>query len=101
MRTYSVHVISRKRLREFADTHPDSEKALDAWYRIAKRARWTKLLDVQQVYPAAEAVGRFTVFNIRGNHYRLITAIHYPSQAIFIRAVLTHADYDKDGWKDE
>jgi mRNA interferase HigB len=96
-----VLVISRKRLREFAAEHPDSEKALDTWYRVAKTARWTKLLDVQEVYSAAESVGRFTVFNIRGNHYRLITAVHYPSQTIFIHAVLTHADYDKDSWKDE
>jgi len=101
MRTYPVHAISRKRLREFADTYPDCEKSLDAWYRIAKAARWSKLLDVQQVYSAAEAVGRFTVFNIRGNHYRLVTLIYYPGQTIFVRVVLTHADYDKDSWKDE
>ena len=96
-----MHVLSRKRLREFAAAHPDSEKALDAWYRVAKGARWTRLLEVRQVYPAAEAVERFTVFNIRGNRYRLMTAIHYPSQTIFIKAVLTHADYDKNRWKDE
>jgi mRNA interferase HigB len=96
-----VHVISRKRLRGFAAARPDSEKALDAWYRVAKGARWTKLLDVQEVYPATEAVGRFTVFNIRGNHYGLITIIYYPGQTIFVRAVLTHAEYDKSRWKDE
>jgi len=96
-----VHVISRRRLREFAAAHPDSEAALDAWYRVAKSARWTKLLEVQRVYPAAESAGRLTVFNIKGNHYRLITAIHYPSQTIFVRAVLTHAKYDRNRWKDE
>ena len=96
-----MHVISRKRLREFADEHPDSERSLDAWYRVAKRARWSKLLDVQQVHPATEAVGRFTVFNIRGNHYRLITLIYYPGQTILIRTVLTHRDYGKGMWKDE
>ena len=96
-----MHVISRKRLREFAAAHPDSEKALDTWYRIAKSARWKRLLDVQQAYPAAEAVDRFTVFNIRGNNYRLIAAIHYPSQTLFLRAVLTHAEYDKGNWKDD
>lgn len=96
-----MHVISRKRLREFATTHPDAENALDTWWRVAKGARWTKLIDVQQVYPAAEAVGRFTVFNIRGNHYRLIASIHYPRETIFVRAVLTHAEYSKDRWKDE
>ncbi len=94
-------MISRKRLREFSGAHPDSEKALDTWYRVAKGARWTKLLDVQKVYPAAEAAGRLTIFNIRGNRYRLITVTHYPSQTIFVRTALTHAEYDKDKWKHE
>ena len=68
---------------------------------MAKGARWTKLIDVQRVYPAAEAVNRFTVFNVRGNHYRIITVINYTGQIIFIWAVLTHAEYDKDKWKSE
>src|ERR1700679_288678 len=101
MRTYCVHVISRRRLRAFADTHPDCGKSLDAWYRLAKGARWSKLLDLQQGFPAAETAGKFTVFNIRGNHYRLITLIYYPGQTILVRMLLAHSDYHNDTWKDE
>jgi mRNA interferase HigB len=56
---------------------------------------------VQVFYPKAEAVGNFTVFNIRGNRYRLIASINYVQQVIYIKYVLTHAEYDKDGWKND
>ena len=94
-----MHVISRKALREFASVHPDSEAPLDAWYRIAKKAEWENLVQVREVYPHADPVGECTVFNIRGNRYRLICGIDYEGQVIYIRHVLTHKDYDRGGWK--
>jgi mRNA interferase HigB len=54
---------------------------------------------VRRTYSAAEAVGDYTVFNIKGNTYRLIARIEYRLQIIFVKAVLTHAEYDKDQWK--
>lgn len=59
------------------------------------------LLEVQAIYPKAEAVGNFTVFNIKGNNYRLIADIVYETQRIYIKYVLTHAEYDKDKWKND
>ena len=59
------------------------------------------MIDVQASYLNAEAVGNFTVFNIKGNHYRLIVDIVYPTQRIYIKYVLTHAEYDKDRWKND
>jgi len=56
-------------------------------------------MDVRRVYPSADAVGRFTVFNIKGNAYRLITEINYQTGRIFLRHVLTHAEYGRGGWK--
>lgn len=53
------------------------------------------------MYRSADAVGRWTVFNIRGNTYRLIVTIHYNRQKIYIRHVLTHAEYDRGDWKRE
>ncbi|MDZ8086065.1 MAG: type II toxin-antitoxin system HigB family toxin [Nostoc sp. DedQUE12b] len=53
------------------------------------------------LFPSADLVGNFTVFNISGNNYHLITYIDYQAQIIFIRAVLTHADYDKENWKND
>lgn len=94
-----MRVISRRRLREFWARHADAETALRAWYAVAKRVRWTNLDEIQQTYSSAEAVGRYTVFNIKGNTYRLITRIEYRLRIIFIKEVLTHAEYDKDKWK--
>lgn len=96
-----MRVISRKKLREFCKKHTDVCDALYSWYRVATKAQWQNLLDVQQTYPKAEAVGNFTVFNIKGNQYRLIVDLVYTSQRIYIKYVLTHAEYDKDEWKND
>lgn len=94
-----MHVISRRALKEFATVHSGAGVALDAWYRIAKAARCGNLIEVQMTFPSAEAVGELTVFNIKGNTYRLIARINYESGTLFIRAVLTHSEYDKGAWK--
>ncbi|MGK7913480.1 MAG: type II toxin-antitoxin system HigB family toxin [Synechococcus sp.] len=96
-----MHVISRPALRRFSRSHADAAGALDSWYKVASKATWKNLTEVQSDYPSSEAVGGFTVFNIKGNHYRLIISIDYPGQAIFIKYVLTHAEYDKDKWKND
>ncbi len=100
-----MHVITRKRLKDFAARHPDAGEPLNAWYRVVRRARWGNLRDVRVIYPHADAVkvasGRTaTVFNVAGNKYRLVTAIHYDRQRVYILAVLTHAAYSRDTWKD-
>ena len=95
-----MHVISRKKLREAATRHTDLCAPLDAWYRIAKKAKWKNLLNVRRVFPSADAAGKFTVFNIKGNAYRLITEINYQTGRMFLRHVLTHAEYGKEGWKE-
>ncbi|ELS47082.1 hypothetical protein C789_3125 [Microcystis aeruginosa FACHB-905 = DIANCHI905] len=68
---------------------------------IASKAEWKNLAEVQAVYSQAEAVGNFTVFNIKGNRYRLIVDIVYKDQVIYIKYILTHAEYDKDEWKND
>ena len=94
-----MRVISRRALRYFALGHANSDRPLDAWYKIAKAARWRNLAEIQRTWPSAEAVGELTVFNIKGNTYRLIARINYRNGTLFIRAVLTHAGYDKGNWK--
>jgi len=94
-----LHVISRKKLLEAAEVHSELAAPLDVWYRIARKARWSNLLEVRQVFPSADAVGKFTVFNIKGNAFRLITEINYRTGNVFLRHVLTHAEYGKEGWK--
>lgn len=96
-----MHVISRKALKEAVTRHADLEASLDAWYRSAKKARWQSLADIRKTYPHADVVGTCTVFNIKGNEYRLIVRINYRTGRVFIRHVLTHAEYDREGWKHE
>jgi mRNA interferase HigB len=94
-----VHIISRKVLKQFGARHPDAAAPLDTWYRIAKSAQWRSIAEIRKTYPQADAVDGFTIFNIAGNKYRLIVAIAYSSRAIFIRDILTHAEYAKERWK--
>lgn len=94
-----MHIISRKKLLEFSEQHPNAADALDKWYRVAKSAEWAHLTDVRKAFNSADVVGKWTVFNISGNHFRLITEINYARRKVFIRDVLTHAEYDRDDWK--
>ncbi len=94
-----MHVISRKRLLDAATRYSDLDIPLDVWYRVAKGAEWKSLAEVRQVFPSADAVGKYTVFNIKGNSYRLLVEINYRSGRLFVRRVLTHAEYDKGGWQ--
>lgn len=95
-----MHVISRRPLREFSSRHRDAEIPLNAWCRVAERSRWQSISELKQVYPSADLVGRHTVFNIKGNKYRLISRIVYRSQTLFVVAVLTHEEYDLGKWKE-
>ena len=94
-----MHIISRKSLRLFSAIHADAEAPLDTWYRATKAAQWRNLAELKLIFPSADLVGQFTVFNVKGNHYRLIAEINYRSGTIFVRHILTHADYDKGHWK--
>jgi mRNA interferase HigB len=96
-----VNVISQATLRAFWEKHPDAKGPLKSWYLTCRKARWQNLMDVKQVYPHADLAGRCTVFNIKGNHYRLITKIEYRIQRIYVKRVLTHAEYGAGRWKDE
>ncbi|MBX3729302.1 MAG: type II toxin-antitoxin system HigB family toxin [Candidatus Sumerlaeia bacterium] len=91
-----MHVISRRSLRAFWERHPDAEAALEAWFHEAKRAHWASSADIKARYGTASIIGsERVVFNICGNRYRLIVRVNYESQALFIRFVGTHKEYDK------
>lgn len=95
--TARVNVISYRKIREFILKHSDSDAALNAWYATARKAHWQNLAEVQQRYSHADLVGRYTVFNLNQNKYRLIARIVYRSQTIFIIDIFTHQEYDD--WK--
>lgn len=94
-----MHVITRKRLNEFAARHPQTRSALSQWYRLARNTRFQSFVDVRRTFPRADVVGKFTVFDIGGNKVRLIAAIHYNRGKLYIRYVLTHEEYDRGLWK--
>ena len=94
-----MNTISYKKIREFVRRYPESESPLHAWYKIAKKAAWQNLVAVRNDYPHADLVGRYIVFNIGGNKFRLVAEIHFESSLVLIRHVLTHAEYDKGKWK--
>jgi mRNA interferase HigB len=94
-----MHVIAKQKLRDFYRSQPQAKLQLEAWWKVAKLAKWADLVEVQKTFKSAEAVGRFTVFNVCGNKYRLIVHINYGWGRIYVRHVLTHAEYDKGRWK--
>jgi mRNA interferase HigB len=96
-----MHIITRKRLLEFAAKHSDCGTALESWYRIVKQTRFVSFAELRQTFPGADQVGNLTLFNIGGNKARLVTAIHYHTSWIYIRHVLTHKDYNRGTWKEK
>ncbi len=95
-----MHVISLKRIREFVSIHRDAKSPLAAWFKIANKASWQNFAELRRVYSSADVVGRYTVFNIAGNKYRLIARVRYQSQTLFIIAIMTHKEYDLGKWKE-
>lgn len=87
-------------MNEFAENHPDVKPALQHWYRLVKSRQFHSFVELRATFPSADQVGKLTVFNIGGGKARLIVAIHYNRQKVFIRAVLTHDEYDKGKWKE-
>jgi mRNA interferase HigB len=97
----TVHIISWKKLDDFISKHPNAESSLKSWYKIVKNTYFKDFNELRKVFNSVDQVGKLTVFNINGNHFRLITAIHFNRQKLFIRNVLTHNEYDKGKWKKE
>jgi len=94
-----MHVISRKALRTFWQRHPDSEEPLRLWHRLMTTTEFGSFAELRETFPSADRVDALTVFNIGGNKYRLITSIHFNRHKVYVRHVLTHAEYDLGNWK--
>jgi mRNA interferase HigB len=95
----AMHVITKQALVEFWAKHADAQAPLQAWYRIMESAVFKDFNALKSVFGNADYVDGLTVFDIGGNKYRLIAAIHYNRRKVYIRAVLTHRQYDRDNWK--
>lgn len=101
-----MRIITKRRILDYAKQHPNAAGNFSAWLTVASAAKWQSIVDVRKVLPHADLATAgsskiVTIFNIAGNHHRLITAIHYNTRSIFILKILTHADYSKDRWKND
>ena len=95
-----MHVITRKRLNEFAKQYPEMKTALAHWYSLVKHNDFSNFAELKAMFSSADQVGKLTVFNVGGNKIRLIAAIHYNRKRVYIRGVLTHAEYNEGKWKE-
>jgi mRNA interferase HigB len=98
-----VHVISQKALWEFATRHSDAAAPLRAWLKLVRSGCFQNLEDLKRVFASVEMVpvkGRnFYIFNIGGNKYRMVAVVHFNTQRLFVRHILTHAEYNMEQWK--
>lgn len=91
-----MRVISRRALREFGEKHADARVPLDVWYRIIRGRDYGSPHEVREDFPRASFLGAYrTVFDIGGNKYRLVVHMRYDLGRVYIREVLTHAEYDR------
>ena len=94
-----MHVISQKKIREAITRFPQHESALLSWHKLMKLSVFGDFATLRNTFPGVDKVGRLFVFNVAGNHLRIVTAVHFNRGKIYIRDILTHAEYDKGKWK--
>jgi len=94
-----MRVISKKPLREFWELHPESRPMLEDWLRKASQTEASSFPALRQTFGTADYVDGFTIFDLGGNRYRICAVIHYDKQRLYVRAVMTHAEYDRNAWR--
>jgi mRNA interferase HigB len=96
-----MRIVSRKAISEASDQHSEWGASLSAWYKIAKHADWRNFAEVRASWRNSDIVGPFVVFDISHNRCRLIATINYKWKMVYIRRILSHADYDQKEWHDD
>jgi mRNA interferase HigB len=101
-----MRIITKRRILDYAKQHPNAAANLSAWITVTTAAKGQSIVGVRKIFPNADLASvrsskTVTIFNIAGNHHRLIAAIHYNTRSLFILKLLTHAEYGKDRWKDD
>ena len=96
-----MRIVSRKAIRKASAEHGEWGASLNAWYKITKTADWKNFTDVRNSWKNSDVVGPFVVFDISHNRRRLIATIKYKWRMVYIRRILSHAEYDEKGWQRE
>ena len=89
-----MHIISKKFLKEFGQIHPEAAGPLEAWHRILESSSFQTFADLRHTFNSVDKVRGYFVFNLGGNKFRLVAAIHFNRQKLSIRDILTHEQYD-------
>ncbi len=92
-------MISKSGLLKLAAKCAGSEKDALGWYRVASKANWACFADVRQSISDADMIGEVLDFNLAHTRYRLITTVFFATREIYVKAVMTHKEYDRGGWK--
>ena len=90
-----MRVISNKALKLFAQAYPHADKPLQDWRKNIERNRFDSYADLKRKFTSVDKAGEYYVFDIAGNHYRLIAAIHFNTQTVYVREILTHTQYNQ------
>lgn len=96
-----MRIISEKRVREFWQQHPEAENVCREWIRIVRKADWNDFSDIRKTYNHADVYGGCVIFDVGGNKYRIIGKVAYGIKIVFIRAMLTHRQYDEKKWQSD
>ncbi len=93
-----MNVVSKSGLKRMIRQHPQAESELLAWYKASRSAFWKSLADVRSVFPTADLVSGVLIFNILRNDLRLIAVAAFKYQRLYLKALLTHKQYDRKEW---
>ena len=99
-----MRIIKPATLQTYWRRHPTARTSLEEWLTRTRAGQWHTIIDLRRTFPSADPVmvasGRSViVFNIAGNRYRLVTAIHFNTKLVYVLLFLTHAEYSQDAWK--
>lgn len=90
-----LRIISKKKIRTYAKDNSQSALPLTAWYIMMIDSEAKNLAELKKKFNSVDQVHGYTIFNIGGNNYRLISSIHYNTQRCYIRTIWAHAEYSK------
>jgi mRNA interferase HigB len=100
-----VRLIKEAFLVQAAREYPQAAAYLETWRTVVRAAAWRNLAEVRRTYPSADAVRvkssrQVLVFNVCGNAFRLVVAMHFNRQIVYTLRLMTHAEYSKERWKE-